>query len=54
MINEITKLLSKCTDEIIAIFVIAAGIGFVFAGLEAPEWYTVAIGLIIMYYFQKR
>jgi len=51
-------MIEKITDEIIALTVVVAGVGFAgwitFLSGAIPEFFAVGFGMVLVHYFQKQ
>jgi len=49
---RVVEAVERLVDEAIALVVVVAAILMVALGLEVPEWFYLAFGVIIGYYFR--
>jgi len=49
---EAVQAFERITDEILAIIVVVAAITMLAVGVKIPEWFYVAFGMIIAFYFR--
>lgn len=52
-LKELADFYKAITDESLAYIVILSAIYCVLSGIVLPEWFVVAVGIILMFYFKK-
>ena len=52
-LKDISKFYTAITDESIAFIIVLSAIYCIISGIVLPEWYTVAFGMVLMFYFKK-
>lgn len=53
MFKQISEFLEDTTDKLIALIVITAAIICIIYQIGVPEWFSMLIGMIGMYFFKK-
>ena len=48
------RIFEKVVDEIIALLVVLATIGYVASGIQVPDWWSTAFGMVIAFYFTRK
>lgn len=52
-LKDIANFYKAITDESLAFIVILSAIYCVLSGIIIPEWFIIAVGMIIAFYFKK-
>jgi len=53
MLDKISKFLEESTDKLLALIVIIAAIACIFCQLDIPEWYSMLVGMVGMFFFKR-
>lgn len=53
MLSQISKFLEESTDKLLALIVIISAIICIIYQIGVPEWFSMLIGMIGMYFFKK-
>ena len=53
MLDQISKFLQETTDKIIALIVILSAVACIFYQLDIPEWYSMLVGMVGMFFFKR-
>jgi len=48
------RIFEKFVDEFIALIVVLATVGFVAGGIQVPDWWSTAFGMVIAFYFTRK
>ena len=52
-LKDISNFYKAITDESLAYIVVLSAIYCVLSGIILPEWFVVAVGMVLMFYFKR-
>ena len=52
-LKDLAKFYKAITDESLAFIVVLSAIYCVLSGIIIPEWFIIAVGMILAFYFKK-